>query len=198
MAILYESEGVLYYPGAVDTVTAVLLTVISLSIVYYAIVVLTEAVVLFDAAAARRKRMASRKGKALDSKSPTTPGGSHLRPGSSRMSGRFEPGAVETAMNPVFVSSAVAKLKSDAGVSHRSGWAGAPPASFAETVAVMQANDEPPPLEQWEPLREQVTQMFLSLQEAQASAARGPGDGLDAFASPKRSSFAPVSKRGGR
>jgi hypothetical protein len=194
MAILYESEGVLYYPGAVDTVTAVLLTVISLSIVYYVLVVLTEAVVLVDAAAARRKRMASRKGKALDSKSPGTPGGGH-RPGSGRMSGRFEPGAVETAMNPVFVSSVVAKLKSDAGVSHRAGWAGAPPASFAETVAVMQANDEPPPPEQWEPLREQVTQMFLSLQEAQA--ARGPGDGLDAFAGPRRSSFAPVSKRGG-
>ena len=146
---------------------------------------------LFDAASARKKKLAARKSKTVDPSDRHSKRNSHLL-GPNGLPKTFNPGALETAMNPVFISQAMSKLKGDiGGAEEHAGWRSGLPDSFAGTVAAMQSNDLPPPVDLWEPLRERVTAMYLQLQEAQAQLSTG-GDGGDVRGS-RKMAFTPVT-----
>jgi len=140
MGIMYQANSAsVFYPGALDGVTAVVMITIIFAIVYYVTVVVTEMVILYNEDHNRKiaERTKSRKGDEKTKKSQQ----------SGRLvneDGEINTGRMDAMMNPLFLNTD--SNKSSSGSS--GGSAGA--------IAQMNA---PPPVELWQVFRQEYLDM---------------------------------------
>jgi len=152
MGIMYQANtSSVFYPGALDGVTAVVMITIIFAIVYYIVVVVTEMVILYNEDHNRKvaERTKTRKG---DDKMKKSQQSGRL----VNEDGEINTGRMDAMMNPLF-------LNTDSPNKSGSGGGG-----NAGAIAQMNA---PPPVELWQVFRQE----YMDMQRLLSSAGNGNG-----------------------
>jgi len=146
MGIMYQANtSSVFYPGALDGVTAVVMITIIFAIFYYFTVVITEMVILYNEDHNRKiaERTKSRKGMEKAKKSQQ----------SGRLvtaDGEINTGRMDAMVNPLFLNQNESTFSSNGGTGSDSGTA----------IAQMST---PPPIELWDVFRQEYLDMRRTL-----------------------------------
>jgi hypothetical protein len=175
MGIMYQANTTsVFYPGALDGVTAVVMITIIFAIFYYFTVVITEMVILYNEDHNRKiaERTKSRKGIEKVKKS------SHHSGRLVSADGEINTGRMDAMVNPLFLSQSENSFPSNGGTGSDSGSA----------IAQMSS---PPPIELWDVFRQEYLEMRKTL--GGAGGASRTLDVSDEVSVSKKKRFAPVT-----
>jgi len=183
MGIMYQANtSSVFYPGALDGVTAVVMITIIFAIVYYITVVVTEMVILYNEDHNRKiaERTKARKG---DDKTKKSQQSGRL----VNEDGEINTGRMDAMMNPLFLNTGDSSSKGGVGGS---------------SSAIAQMNS-PPPVELWQVFRQEYINMERALTNSSSgstgssssgSPVRDSGDDMTSKISVnKKKGFAPVT-----
>jgi hypothetical protein len=199
MGIMYQANELSsYYPESKDSVTAVVLGVIIIAIVYFFVVLITEIVVLYNEDA--RARQLARLAKAGKLKAAAkADSGAAAGSGKGRLvddAGEINTGKMDTQMNPLFLNNT----------------GGATLAADATGIDAIMAQRTPPPQELWILFQQGYSDMHKQLEAANtqlaeakkreqlglsAGAAGADDDGPAAAPGARKKAFAPRGTAGG-
>jgi len=175
MGIMYQANTTsVFYPGALDGVTAVVMITIIFAIFYYFTVVITEMVILYNEDHNRKiaERTKSRKGIEKVKKS------SHHSGRLVSADGEINTGRMDAMVNPLFLSQSENSFPSNGGTGSDSGSA----------IAQMSS---PPPIELWDVFRQEYLEMRKTL--GSTGGASRTLDVSDEVSVSKKKRFAPVT-----
>jgi hypothetical protein len=173
MGIMYQANtSSVFYPGALDGVTAVVMITIIFAIVYYITVVVTEMVILYNEDHNRKiaERTKTRKG---DEKSKKSQQSGRL----VNEDGEINTGRMDAMMNPLFLN------QNDNSSKGSNGGSGG---------AIAQMNT-PPPVELWQVFRQEYLDMQRALGGSNTSPALESDDISSKMSVTKKKGFAPVT-----